>query len=170
MINKLVLLVLFCFPLSGFGQDCNYFPNTKLKAGLYSGKSNGCNKTSLPISFENYYLKGNPSKLNTIKVFTDAQNTNVDHIHIATIRIKKEKNFYSIDTEYHIGINKFDRKIVSFDSFLSEDGTYIYTRFIPEHNTCLSLKSSFSTSDANTLLISVPFKYDNCWYTLYMPE
>jgi len=167
--NKL-LLILLCLPLIGFGQDCSYFSNSKLTAGLYSNESNRCNKTSLPISFENYYLKSNPSKLNTIKVFTDAQNKTIDHIHIATIRITKEKNFYSIDTEYHIGINKFDRKIVSFDSFLSENGTYIYSRFIAEHNTCLSLKSSFSTSDANTLLISVPFKYDNCWYTLYMPE
>ncbi len=167
--NKL-LLILLCLPFIGFGQDCSYFPNSKLTAGLYSTESNRCNKTSLPISFENYYLESNPSKLNTIKVFTDAQNKTIDNIHIATIRITKEKNFYSIDTEYHIGINKFDRKIVSFDGFLSENNTYTYTRFISEHNTCLSLKSSFSTSDANTLLISVPFKYDNCWYTLYMPE
>jgi hypothetical protein len=167
---KKLLLVLFCLPMIGFGQDCNYFTNSKLTAGLYSDESNRCNKTSLPISFENYYLESNPSKLNTIKVFTNAQSITIDHIHIATIRITKEKNFYSIDTEYHIGINKFDRKIVSFDSFLSANGTYIYTRFISEYNTCLSLKSTFSNSDANTALILVPFKYDNCWYTLYMPE
>ena len=168
--NNKLLLILLCFPLIGFSQDCNYFPNSGLKAGLYSDESNRCNKFALPISFENYYLETNPSKLNTIKVFTVAQSSAIDHIHIATIRIKKEKNFYSIDTEYHIGINKFDRKIVSFDSFLIEDSTYQYTRFIPEHKTCLSLKSTFSSRDANTRLITVPFKYDNCWYTLYMPD
>ena len=167
---KKILLILLCLPFIGFGQDCNYFPNTQLKAGLYSDESNRCNKISLPISFENSYLESNPSKLNTIKVFTEAQNKAIDHIHIATIRITKEKNFYSIDTEYHIGINKFDRKIVSFDSFKHKDGLYTYTRCISENNTCLYLESSFSTSEANTHLISIPFKYDNCWYTLYMPQ
>tara|TARA_B110000196_G_scaffold287494_1_gene271832 strand:+ start:252 stop:764 length:513 start_codon:yes stop_codon:yes gene_type:complete len=166
--NKL-LLILLCLPMIGFGQDCNFLSNTKLTAGLYSDNSNRCNELFLPISFENYYLESNPSKLNTIKVFMVAQNKTTEHIHISTIRIKKEKNFYSIDIEYHIGVNKFDRKIVSFDSFLSENGVYIYTRFIPQHKTCLSLTSSFSTSEANTRLISVPFKYENCWYTLYMP-
>ena len=165
-----LLIILACLPIIGFGQDCKFCPNIKLPAGLYSDESNRCNKLSLPISFENNYLESNPSKLNTIKVFTISQNKAVNHIHIATIRIKKERNYYSIDIDYHIGINKFDRKIVSFESFLSNNGIYTHTRCIPQNKTCLSLESSFSTSEANTRLISVPFKYDNCWYTLYMPQ
>ncbi len=167
---KNLLLILLCLPMIGFGQDCDFCPNIKRPAGLYSDKSNRCNKTSLPISFENHYLESNPSKLNTINVYTISQNKTVNHIHIGTIRIKKEKDYYSIDLEYHIGINKFDRKIVSFDSFSSKNSLYTYSRCISENKTCLSLESSFSTTEANTRLISIPFKYDNCWYTLYMPN
>ena len=60
---KKLLLILLCVPMIGFGEDCKFCPNTKLPAGLYSDKSNRCNKLSLPISFENSYLKSNPSKL-----------------------------------------------------------------------------------------------------------
>jgi hypothetical protein len=167
---KRLLLILLCLPMIGFGQDCDFCPNTEWPAGLYSDESNRCHKVALPISFENHYLKSNPSKLNTIKVYTVSKNETANHIHIATIRIKKEKNYYSIHLAYHVGINKFDRKIVSFDSFKPKNGLYTYTRCISENKTCLSLESSFSTSEANTRLISIPFKYDNCWYSLYMPN
>lgn len=167
---KKLLLYIICLPIICLGQDCKFCPDIKLPAGLYSDESNRCNKLSLPITFENHYMENKPFKLNTIKVFTVSQNKTINHIHIATIRIKKEKNYYSIDVDYHIGINMIDRKIVSFDSFSGDNGTYTYTRCITQNKTCLSLESSFSTSKANTRLISVPFKYDNCWYTLYMPK
>lgn len=169
-IMKKIFIVLFSLPIFLFGQECKFCPQKNSPAGLYSVAVNKCNKSSLPISFENTYLKENPAKLNTIKVFTISKNENVDHIHIATIRIEKEKNYYSIDINYHIGINKFDRKIVSFDNFSSNNDSYSYTRCISENRTCLSLESTFSISKPNTRLISVPFKYDNCWYTLYMPN
>ena len=169
-IMRKTLVILFSLPIFIFGQECKFCPEENTPPGLYSVSANKCKKSSLPISFENTYLKENPAKLNTVKVFTISENKNVDHIHIATIRIEKEKNYYSIDINYHIGINKFDRKIVSFDSFSSNNNSYSYTRCISETKTCLSLESTFSIDKANTKLISVPFKYDNCWYTLYMPN
>jgi hypothetical protein len=165
---KRIVLVLF-FPLFINAQHCDYCIKKDLKPGLYSDLSNKCKNFFLPIYFENEYLKDNPAKLNTIKIYTVSSNKKVDRIHVATIRVTKEKRHYEIDLAYHIGINKFDTRIVPFDTFVIKEDKLESRRCIEMSKTCLRLNTSLDFK-GGACLRALPFKYDNCWYTLCLPE
>ena len=165
MLSLQRIFLVFILPIFLNAQHCDYCIIPNLKSGLYADASNKCKKTFLPIYFENESLKDNPSKLNTIKVYTVSSNKKVDRIHIATIRVKKEKRHYEIDLAYHIGINKFDTRIVPFDTFVIRDDQLESKRCIQMSKTCLRLNTSLDFKGV-AYLKALPFKYDNCWYTL----